>query len=328
MLFSAAENYTGESIEDLLAGSKIALARIISVVENDPTMMAKFLPKIQSELGRAHCIGITGPPGAGKSSLVNQLIKILRARDLTVGVIAVDPSSPFTGGAFLGDRVRMQDHYVDSGVFIRSMSTRGEFGGLSRATKDVVKLMDAFGMDYILVETVGVGQTEVNIIESTDTVIVELVPEGGDSIQAMKAGLMEIADIFVINKSDRPGAGELAAQIEITLQMNYKEDKKIPPVLLTQCIDGLGIDELVEQIIKHKNSSHKNVQENRLKERRQKEFDEIFADIALAEWKKLLGSDSKTRETAKSVIDGTLDPYSALQMIFATGSILKTGSKT
>lgn len=324
MLFSAAENYTGESIEDLLAGSKIALARIISVVENEPTMMAKFLPQIQPKLGRAHCIGITGPPGAGKSSLVNQLIKIIRARNLTVGVIAIDPSSPFTGGAFLGDRVRMQDHYVDSGVFIRSMSTRGEFGGLSRATKAVVKLMDAFGMDYILVETVGVGQTEVNIIESTDTVIVELVPEGGDSIQAMKAGLMEIADIFVINKSDRPGAGELAAQIEMTLQMNYKEDKKIPPVLLTQCLDGLGIDELVEQIIKHKAGSHKNVLENRLKERRQREFDEIFADIALAEWKKQLESDSKTREIAKSVIDGTLDPYSALQMIFAAGSILKT----
>ncbi len=205
----------------MLSGDRLALARLITRVENRMPGLAEIMRSIQPRLGRAHVLGVTGPPGAGKSTLVDRLTARLRAEGASVGVIAVDPSSPFTGGAVLGDRIRMQAHTLDPGVFIRSMATRGSLGGLAAATGDVIKLMDAFGFPWILIETVGVGQTELDIVRQADTTVVILVPESGDSVQAMKAGLMEVADIFVVNKADRDGAHALMAELRFSAHLHY-----------------------------------------------------------------------------------------------------------
>jgi LAO/AO transport system kinase len=206
-------------VEGLRAGRRIALTRVISIVENQRQGFRALLNEIHPRLGRARRIGITGPPGAGKSTLTAALVALYRGRDETVGVIAVDPTSPFTGGALLGDRIRMNEIAMDSGVFIRSMATRGSLGGLALTTKEVADVMDAFGFDRVIVETVGVGQSELDIASAADSTVVVLVPESGDSIQAMKAGLMEAADLFVINKSDRPGADRLAREVSMMLHL-------------------------------------------------------------------------------------------------------------
>ena len=206
-------------LEDFLAGKRPALARAISIVENGRAAGPVLLHALHPRIGRARRIGITGPPGAGKSTLTAALIGAFRARGETVGVVAVDPTSPFTGGALLGDRIRMGEATLDPGVFIRSMATRGSLGGLALTTKEVADLLDAFGFDHVLIETVGVGQSELDIAAAADTTIVVLVPESGDSVQAMKAGLMEIADVFVINKADRPGAERLAREVEMMLRL-------------------------------------------------------------------------------------------------------------
>lgn len=309
-------------VEKVLKGDEIALARLISIVENESSSMSKILPIIQPFISRAHCIGFTGPPGAGKSSLVNQVTRILRSKGKKVGIIAVDPTSPFSGGAFLGDRIRMQSHYLDPGVFIRSMSTRGSYGGLARSTKDVIKMMDAYGMEYILVETVGVGQTELDIIGTTDITVVILVPEGGDSVQAMKAGLIEIGDLFVINKADRPGAEDVAMQLKSILQMNPRYREKLPPILLTQSINGIGVEELVDSIIAC-NLVLKDEEFNaRRKERRKVEFEEILKQMAIQEWKEFQKINKKIQKQLDNVIEGKVDPYSVIKEIFPQG-ILK-----
>jgi LAO/AO transport system kinase len=316
-----------ELVEQVLQGNELALARLISVVENEPNRMAKILPGIQLSLGRAHCIGFTGPPGAGKSSLVNQVTKVLRAKEKKVGIIAVDPTSPFSGGAFLGDRIRMQSHYLDPGVFIRSMATRGSYGGLAQATKDVIKVMDAYGMEYVLVETVGVGQTELDIMQTTDTTVVVLVPEGGDSVQAMKAGLMEIGDIFVINKADRPGAEDIAMQLRVILQMNPRYQKNLPPILLTQSIDGIGVEELADAIKTHKLALKDEELTGRRKERRKVEFEEVLKQMAVREWKIITKNSRKAQELLTDVIEGKVDPYSALKEVFPRGVLNFNNSK-
>jgi len=206
-------------VEGLGAGRRIALARAISKVEDQEPGFRELLHAIHPKVGRAQRMGITGPPGAGKSTLVAALVSHYRGRNETVGVIAVDPTSPFTGGALLGDRIRMNDIALDSGVFIRSMATRGSVGGLALTTEEVADVMDTFGFDRILIETVGVGQTELGIAAAADTTAVILVPESGDGIQAMKAGLMEVSDLFVINKADRPGADRMAREISMMLHM-------------------------------------------------------------------------------------------------------------
>ena len=246
------ENGLKQLYDRFQAGDRLALARVISIVENRSEGFEEILHNIFPSTGDAHRIGITGPPGAGKSTLTSHVAKALRAEGHTIGIIAVDPTSPFTGGAILGDRVRMTDIGLDPGVFIRSMATRGSVGGLAIATKEVGDLLDAFGKDVVIMETVGVGQSELDIVSAADTTVVVLVPESGDGIQTMKAGLMEIADIFVINKADRDGAHGLAHEVEAMLSMRHGDDGWEIPVLLTTAVKGEGVAELVETIGRHK----------------------------------------------------------------------------
>ena len=310
---------TQDLVDQMLEGSELALARLISLVENEPACMSSILPLIDARVGQAHTVGFTGPPGAGKSSLVNQVTRVLRKRGHKVGIIAVDPTSPFTGGAFLGDRIRMQGHYLDPGVFIRSMATRGSYGGLAQATKDVVKLIDAYGMPYILVETVGVGQTELDVMQATDTTVVALVPESGDSIQAMKAGLMEIGDVFAVNKSDRPGAEDVAAQLKIALHMNPRYENELPPIFLTRGTDGAGVEELVDGIMGHRQGVSAEELEMRKRDRRNAELEEILTQAALREFRQLVKRDESVREQLRKVVGGERDPYTFLREAFPSG---------
>ena len=266
-------------LERFQEGNRSALARTISVVENRRAGFEAFLHTLHSKLGHAHRIGITGPPGAGKSTLSFELTRFFRERGDRVGVIAVDPTSPFTGGALLGDRIRMNDVALDDGVFIRSMASRGSLGGLATTTKEVADVMDAFGFDRVIIETVGVGQSELDVAAAADSTVVVLVPESGDSIQAMKAGLMEVADLFVINKSDRPGADRITREIQMMLHLRLGKAlknvpahhgvdlkrlrKKVqspaensadwdPPVLQTVAENGSGVPELAATLDRHR----------------------------------------------------------------------------
>jgi len=237
-------------VKRMLAGDRFALAKLITLVENRHPETATVMSLIHERCGHAYTIGITGPPGAGKSTLVDRLVGRLREKDYSVGIIAIDPSSPFSGGAVLGDRIRMQSHYLDEQVFIRSLSTRGSHGGVAQATRNVAQLLDAFGKDFVVVETVGVGQTELDVMRIADTTVVVLVPEAGDTVQTMKAGLLEIADAFVVNKADREGALRIKTDLEMMLQLRPPTDWKVP-VLLTEATTGKGVDQLLEVIMRH-----------------------------------------------------------------------------
>jgi LAO/AO transport system kinase len=235
------------------AGDSLSIARAISLVEDRAPAGAALLRSLASSTGRAHRLGVTGPPGAGKSTLVNALVKLLLEDGRSVGILAVDPTSPFTGGALLGDRVRMQGSAGDPRVYIRSMASRGDLGGLAAAAQDAADVLDAAGKDWIVLETVGVGQTEVEVAGAADTVVVMLHPEAGDGVQAMKAGLMEVADIFVVNKADREGAERLVRDVLDTLELRRSpEDGWRPPVLPTVAASGKGVPELLEAIGRHR----------------------------------------------------------------------------
>lgn len=240
-----------QMVSELLNGSRRAAARLISQIENDDPQKTDLLREIYAHTGKAYVVGITGAPGSGKSSLVDCLLQKMRNDGLTVGVIAVDPTSPFSGGAILGDRIRMQDHALDAGIFIRSMATRGSLGGLARATRETIQVLDAYGKDIVIVETVGVGQSEVDIVRTADSTLVVLTPAGGDSVQTIKAGIMEIADVFVINKADLPGAERTATEINVMLDMKSGTHWR-PPVISTVSTRNEGIDKLWSALNSHR----------------------------------------------------------------------------
>jgi LAO/AO transport system kinase len=311
-------------VRRMLDGDRLALARLITRVENRASDVPEIMRAVHPRTGRAYVLGITGPPGAGKSTLVDRVTARLRAENQPVGVIAVDPSSPFTGGAVLGDRIRMQTHTLDPDVFIRSMATRGSLGGLARATGDVIKLMDAFGFPWIIIETVGVGQTELDIIRQVDSTVVALVPESGDSIQAMKAGLMEVADVFVVNKADRDGAHALMAELRFSVHLHYtsggapKDVDWEVPVLAAQAANDVGIDELMGQVKRHRAVLEQaGALETRRQARRRAELEALLVEEFTAQVTTRVQTDAALGATIEAVTAGRLDPYSAVAQILS-----------
>ena len=307
------------SVEQLLRGDRRAVARAISLIENGSSGADEILSEIYPHTGKAYRIGITGPPGAGKSTLTNKLAQWYRKQNIRVGIIAVDPTSPFTGGALLGDRVRMTEVELDSGVFIRSMASRGSLGGLSKKTREAADVLDASGMDVILLETVGVGQSELDIAGAADTTVVVLVPESGDGIQAMKAGLMEIADFFVLNKADRPGADQAVMSIKMILGFRpHDAISWMPDVLKTVASEGKGIQEIGDLIARHR--SHLQ-QTDSLTARRRKRMKDRIEEIVQDQLKIEFWSAERSQQLLRemdAVMNFERTPYQVAQKLLST----------
>ncbi len=303
--------------EGVLAGDARAVARAISLVENEDAAAADLIRAIFSKTGRAYVVGVTGPPGAGKSTLVDRITADLRRRGSSVGVLTVDPSSPFSGGAVLGDRLRMQGHAADSGVFIRSMATRGHLGGLARATGDAALVLDAAGKDVIVIETVGVGQDEVDIIRTADVSIVTLVPGTGDDVQALKAGIMEIADIFVVNKCDRDGADRMVTSIESNLALqSFSEGEWRPPIVKTEATTGKGVPELW-QTIKAFRARSEGTRVKRLKARNEFRLRDLLTHRFMEHVEHGLLGKGEFEALVDRIAKRELDPYTAASDILA-----------
>jgi LAO/AO transport system kinase len=348
---------------ELDAGRTSALARAVSIVENHRAGFDRLLGALHPRIGRARRIGVTGPPGAGKSTLATRLVHAYRQRGLTVGVVAVDPTSPFTGGALLGDRIRMESVALDPGVFIRSMATRGSLGGLAAATREVSDVIDAFGIDRILIETVGVGQSELDIARTADSSLVVLVPESGDSIQTLKAGLMEIADVFVVNKADRPGADRLRNELELMLGLRAghtlrdtpahhgvdlrspearralnparaareaarddEAERWTPPVLRSVAVEGEGIPELVEALERHFRWLERS---GELRRRRLGRLRERVVEVVEDRVRRRLWRDATTSawldERLPSIESGATTPFAVADELLARSGALLAG---
>jgi len=307
-----------ELIDGVLKGNRRALARLITLIEDEDLLASKVLAKLYKHTGKAHIIGITGPPGSGKSTIVTKLIPELRKKQKTIGIVCVDPSSPFSGGALLGDRIRMQEHTLDEAVYVRSMGTRGHLGGLARSTSDAVRAIDAFGKDVIIVETVGAGQAEVEIIEIAQTVIVTDVPGSGDDIQAIKAGIMEIADIFVVNKSDLPGADNKVMEINAMLELDSRQRDWTPPVILTDARSGDGIPELVEKIEQHIEFLKKSglLNQKDLKRSRD-ELEDLMRDKLTRKLLEKLRDEPEYDDAIAKIAKRNEDPYTVAERLIA-----------
>ena len=303
-----------ELVEGVLGNDRRLIARAMSVIENDGREGQKVVAKLYPHTGRAHVVGVTGPPGSGKSTLVEKLIEELRKAGKGVGVVAVDPTSPFSGGAFLGDRVRMQGHSTDEGVFIRSMATRNCAGALARATRDVVRVLDASGKDVVIVETVGAGQSEVDVVGVAETVVVVLAPGLGDEIQAIKAGIMEIGDVFVVNKADREGVDRAVSDIEAMLNMN-PEGKWRPPVLKTTAITGEGVRALFGKIVEHRDYLKSGALKRRRRRMVEGELLEAVREQAAESIVESLRAKGGLEKVVEEILARKTDPYSAAERL-------------
>jgi LAO/AO transport system kinase len=321
--------HMSEISEKVTSGDIRTVAKLIRDIDDKVPEARESLKDLYPFTGRAYVIGITGSPGVGKSTLVDQMVAHLRGNGKTVGVLAVDPTSPFSGGAILGDRVRMQRHSMDEGVFIRSMATRGYFGGLTQSTRSAIDVLDAMGKDYILVETVGVGQDEIDIVQSAHTTIIVLVPGMGDDIQALKAGILEVGDIFVVNKADREGADRTVNDIRLMIEMDekrYKDGWK-PHIITAQAVFDKGIREILEEIENHRrflqaspervSTLYREKAKNDLTEMiKDRIINEVFADIV---------NSGEFEKALRSILERRLDPYTACDMIVSKR--LKTGMR-
>jgi LAO/AO transport system kinase len=319
-----------KAVQKVIAGDVRAVARLIRDIDDRVPEVRQVLKELYSHTGRAYVIGITGAPGVGKSTLVDQMVNHLRKTGKTVGVLAVDPTSPFSGGAILGDRIRMQRHSLDEGVFIRSMATRGHFGGLTQSTRSAIDVLDAMGKDYIIVETVGVGQDEVDIVKSAHTTVIVVIPGMGDDIQAIKAGILEAGDIFVINKADREGADKTAHEIRQMIDMGHKkheEGKWKPPILKMEAVFDKGVAELLEEIQKHRQYLSEADPGLALEKKRARVVEELAEMIKNRLFQEVLDRLAESGDFDKavdSIVSGETDPYTACDdLLFSKMGLLK-----